>query len=197
MSELKQTRLVTPVGRLAFSQNLYKTNKKGRYTVAVVFDKADAEIIAGLRPLQQLEADLIKDKWGDKKPSGLKTPMKVEVRPDMLEKYDFMTDMVTLNASNGFEVPVIDSKGMPVSESDIKAGDYVKLSISGYAYDNELKGIGFNVNGVQLVKEGEAFYGRQSATDMFGLPPVSLDSLPVAEENNTSEAGTDFTFGNF
>lgn len=195
MSELKQTKLITPVGRLAFSQNLFKTNKKDRYTVAVVFDMDEATL-AALKPFQEFEAALIKDKWGDKKMSGLKTPMKVEKRPDMLEKYPFMKDKVTMNASNGFEVQVIDTKGQPVAEEDIKAGDFVQLSISGYAYDNELKGIGFNANAVLLKEKGDAFYGRADAADMFGITPVSLESINEdAAKEEASTAGTDsFTF---
>ena len=193
MSELKQTRLVTPTGRLAFNQNLFKTNDKGRYSIGVVFDMTP-ENMKALEPLKGLMKDLIKEKWGDKVPSKLFKPMKVEDREEMLEKYEFMKDRVTLNASNGFEVPCIDLHGKELFDGDLKAGDHVKVSISGYAYDNVNKGVGFNVNGVQLVEKGEAFYGRQSAADMFGITPASLEDK-VEENEAEKEEGNFDSFG--
>jgi hypothetical protein len=154
--------VVTPVGRLAFNKNLFKQNDKGRYSVAVVFDK-DKD----MTKVKQLIAETIKEKWGDKVPSNLMMPVKEETRDDMLEKYPFMADRITLNASNGYAIPVIDLNHEEIFESDLKAGDQVRLSISAYAYDNQLKGVGLNAEGVQFIREDEAFYGRTSAKDMF------------------------------
>lgn len=186
--DLKQTRLLTPVGRLAFNKNLFKANDKGRYSVCVVFDKTEDNVKA-LEPLKKLTADLIADKWGDKKPSKLFTPLKVEDREDMLSKYEFMRDRITLNASNGFEVPVIDLNNQEMFDGDIKAGDQVRLSISGYAYDNNSKGVGFNVNAVQFIREDEAFYSRANAASMFAdAPKVEGGS---ATTNETEEKSYD------
>lgn len=193
MSDLKNTRIVTPVGRLAFNKNLFQKNEKGRYSVAVVFD-TDADTVKALEPLKSLVSGLIQEKWGDKVPSNLFTPMKIETREEMLEKYDFMKDKVTLNASNGFEVQVIDTNNQELFENDLKAGDEVRLSISGYAYDNVNKGVGFNVNAVQFIRSGEAFYSRQNATEMFAEAPKVEGESP---QTGNTEAGGDGNFNNF
>jgi len=190
MSDAKNTKIITPVGKLAFNKNLFKPNEKGRYTVAVVFD-TDKNTLAALEPLKALVEDLKKEKWGDKIPSNLYGPMKIEQREEMLEKYEFMRDKVTLNASNGFEVPVIDLNEQELFDNDIKAGDEVRLSISGYAYDNNSKGVGFNVNAVQFVRKGEAFYARQEAGNMFASAP----KIENAETTTKEESGDFNNFG--
>lgn len=190
MSELKDKRIITPVGRLAFAKNLYKPNAKGRWTVAVVFD-TDQNTLKALQPLKELVADLAKEAWPKGNPVGMKTPMKIENREDMLKNYPFMENRVTLNATNGFEIPVIDLNDQEVFEGDIKAGDQVRLSISGYTYDTDgNKGVGFNVNAVQFVRSDEAFYARQSASDMFASAP----KIDVPETNNTQGNFDNFGF---
>lgn len=187
MSKQERTNIVTPVGRLAFNQNLFKANKKGRYTVAVVFDM-EPDTLKALQPLKDLVESTIQHKWpGDSRPDeeDLYTPMKVEKRKKMLEKYEFMKDRVTLNASNGFEIQVIDLNNQEMFDGDIKAGDQVRLSISAYAYDNENVGVGFNVNAVQFVREDEAFYGRQNAAQMFDSAPT-IEGAPTPTTTETA-----------
>lgn len=187
--ELKAVRLVTPEGRLAFCKNLFKVNDKGRYSVCIVLENTE-ENQKALAPFAELVEDFKKDQWGDRQPSGLHSPVKVETRADMIDKYPFMDNKIVINASNGFEPGVIDIHGKELFEGDVKAGDHVKISISAYAYDNKVKGVGFNVNGLQLVKEGEALYGRQSTADMFGITPASLDNVEAKkEEGNFNNFG--------
>lgn len=181
-------RIITAECRIAFGQNIFKQNDKGRYSIGVVFEK-DADV-ANLKELVQ---EHIKNTWGSKKPSKLFLPIKTEEREDMLQKYPFMEDKIVLNASNGFEIPCIDLHGKELGESDLKSGDYVRLSISAYTYNNVNKGVGFNINGIQKIKEGEAFYGRQSAADMFGVTPASLEEK-VAEAEASQEENDDFDF---
>lgn len=189
-------KIITPTCRIAFAKNLFKVNKKGRYSLGVVFEM-DAETLKELELLKKLISEHTDNTWPKGAPSNFHTPLKVEDREDMLEKYPFMKDMVVLNASNGFEVPVIDLHGRDLGDGDITSGDYVKLSISAYAYNNENKGVGFNINGVQKIKNGEAFYGRSSAADMFGITPASLettvDKNEAAKEDDDNSAG----FNNF
>lgn len=191
---LKDERLVTVEGRVAFVKNLFNPNKKGRFTLAVVFDKDEKSLkgydeervtlnaegeeeveivhLNGVEDIRNHVNALIAEKWGDKAPNGLKRPLKEENRPDMLESYPFMENRVTLNASNGFPVGVgeLDENGywVDLEEKDLKAGDYVQIAITGYQYDNETKGVGLNIQNVKKTKSGEAFYSRRSGADMFG-----------------------------
>ncbi len=189
MSELKNVRIVSPVGRLAFHKNLFKANDKGRYTMAIVFD-TDADTLKALEPMKKLIADLTKEKWADKIPSGLRGPIKKETREEMIEKYPFLANKIVLNATNGFEIPALDTNNQELFEGDLKAGDYVRVSISGYTYDNQTKGVGFNANAVQFIKKGEAFYSRQSASDMFASAP----EVEGAEASTGGDSGFD-SFG--
>lgn len=187
--DTKQT-IVSPVGRIAFLKNLFTPNKKERYQIAVVFDKEDAPL---LKELKALEKAAIEEKWGNKVPSGLKSPFKVEKREDMLARSPFLADRITLNASNGFPIQVINKKGIALKDGEIKAGDYVKLAISAFAYSNETAGVGFNVSGVLLEKEGEAFYGRPEVSSIFGISVEDSFGLTESEEESQE---TDFdSFG--
>lgn len=196
MSEFKNVRIVTPVGKLAFHKNLFKANDKGRYTCAVVFEKDQAEALA---PVKELISNLINEKWPNKKPSDLRTPIKLEDRDEMLEKYPFMADRITMNASNGFEVSVIDIANQEMFEGDIQAGDEVRLSISGYAYDNQTKGVGLNVNAVQFIRKGEPFYSKATASSMFAdaAPVEGAETASQASTTNTEESKSEGSFDSF
>ena len=67
-------------------------------------------------------------------------------------------------------------------KGDLKAGDQVRLSISGHAYDNVSKGVGFNINAVQFVRKDEAFYARANASEMFADAPKIEGSTDTASE---------------
>lgn len=194
---MSDERLVTVEGRVAFVKNLFNANKKGRYTLAVVFDQDEntmngnglegVEKRAGMNELKEMVGDLVNQGWPKKKPSGLKTPLKVEERSDMLEKYPFMKNRITVNASNGFVVPVgtrnENGEWVDIQEKDLKAGDYVEVSLSGYTYDNETKGVGLNVHAVLKTRDGEAFYSRQSGADMFGMGQAKTETQQAGFDN--------------
>jgi hypothetical protein len=176
MSEEK-TQVKTGIGRLAFSRNLFEVNDKGRYSIAVVFNKEDKEAMRNMEELKTLVKETADAKWPKNKPSNLNWPLKEENREEMITKYPFMENAITVNVSNGFEFPVINKKGKPVFPNEIKAGDYVQLMVSPYAYDNKVKGVGLNVDALLLVESGEPFTTRTNAAEMFGIK---------VEENNNN-----------
>jgi len=184
MSE-ERRKIVTCEGRLAFGRNIFETNEKGRFTLAVVFDQTD-ENKACLDDMQNLVDETAKMKWA-KKPSNFKSPMKVENREDMLEKYQFMKDRVTVNLSNGnaFPVGTKDEEGMwvDITDKDLKSGDYVQVVLTAYFYDNATKGVGFNVDALLKTKDGEAFYSKRTGADMFGLAGVAEKPKTEAYDN--------------
>jgi len=171
----EKTREVTPVGRIAFTKNLFKKNDKGRYTCALIIDK-DKDI----SKLRALVKEAMDEQWPGKKPKGLKTPIKEEIREDMLENYPYMADAYTLNASTGFDFSIIDLNNEEMFEGDIKAGDQVRISVSAYVYDNQTKGVGLNINAIQFIREDEAFSARASAKDMFSGADVEKFEAEVS-----------------
>lgn len=181
MSEKKE-QVVTPTGRITFHKNLFSPDENGKYRAALVFSKQQ-----NLKPLRRLIDLAIKEKWPDKKPSGLRMPVREEERSEMLEKYPFLEDKLIMNCATKFEVPVKSTERGPdgeledVFDGDVKAGDHCRFIVSAYSYDaNGNRGVGLNVIGVQWIKEGEAFYERPKVDSVF--EGASFDESPESDE---------------
>ena len=60
-----------------------------------------------------------------------------------------------------------DGKLKPLTQSQIKSGDFGRVSINAKSYTKGDGGVGFYINNLQLVREGEALGSRKSAADEF------------------------------
>lgn len=194
MSEAKQT-VVTPVGRLVFDKNLFEVDDKGKFRAALLLDKDNADSNKTLTQLREICDIAIAEKWPKGAPKGLKMPIKLETRDDMLEAYPFMEGNYVLNAGTKFEVQALDRNMDEIFRDDLKAGDYCRFSVSAWCYDTDgNKGVSFNLLGVQKVKAGEALFNRVSTREMFGGVELEEEFKANAEESGDSNIEEGFSF---
>lgn len=85
-------------------------------------------------------------------------------------------DVATWDAENEHETSEFKARNRPkvgklvkLTEEDIKSGDYGRVSVDFYYFENDSKGIAVGLGNVQKLKDGESLGGtRTSADDDFG-----------------------------
>lgn len=60
------------------------------------------------------------------------------------------------------------------------AGCYVRISVSPYAFDNKMKGIGIGINNIMFIKDGERLAGGVDALEDFGEFDMGGDAMADA-----------------
>jgi hypothetical protein len=100
-----------------------------------------------------------KDKWSKKIPSSLKRPLRDGDEKDL---DGFGEGTFFFNASNTKRPTLVDRDRQTLIEEDGKpyAGCYVNAIVKPWAQDNQYgKRINFSLEGVQFVRDGDAFGG--------------------------------------
>jgi len=90
--------------------------------------------------------------------------------PNEIPKPDESTkDAFVLNTSADRKPQIVDKHLQPIlDDSEIYSGCWVNISLGGFAYDRDSnKGVGFGLNNVQLVKQGERLGGAPNAEEEF------------------------------
>lgn len=88
----------------------------------------------------------------------------------------------TASANETFPPSVVDQRVQPImNQTDVYSGCWGHVAISIYAYNNQSKGIGFGLNGIQKVKDDEALGFSFNASDAFSTVEGSSDDLPFAK----------------
>ena len=78
----------------------------------------------------------------------------------------------TASANPEYPPAVVDQNVQPIlKQTDVYSGCYGHVALSIYAYNNQSKGIGFGLNGVQKVADGEPLGHSFSAQDAFHTVP--------------------------
>lgn len=78
----------------------------------------------------------------------------------------------TASANPEYPPAVVDQNVQPIlKQTDVYSGCYGHVALSIYAYNNQSKGIGFGLNGVQKVADGEPLGHSFSAKDAFHTVP--------------------------
>lgn len=156
---LKNVRLSFPS---LWKTELYKGTDTGKYAASFLVEK-DSEQGKALAAAVTAAAE---EKFGA-------NPKKVEycLKDGDKEEYDGYAGMYAIKANTKKRPVVIDPKKTPITEDDnvIYGGCYVNASVEVYAMENQYgKRVGCQLNGVQFVKDGEAFGGGNSnAMDDF------------------------------
>lgn len=170
----KSTRsIVTPPGTLSFCQTLFEKDDKGKYSTAIVF-KPGTDISDLQALVEEAVADLAPK---DTNVKALRNPLsrdgaeKEHLGGPYVEGAKFFT------AKTNFKPQIIDGDQNPIFNSeDVYAGCTGRLLVHCYYYDRDgNKGIGFGLDGVQKMGEGERIAGGVDVTTVFDK--VSADDL--------------------
>ncbi len=180
--------IITPAFRVAFPNvfkpKVWEKTNTSEYAITMIFDKE-----ADLKPLKDALMALAKEKWPkrDFKTNPLQLPIKKG--EDILNKdgepYDMFIGKTVITAKSKKRRPeVIDALKNPIlEEADLYAGCYARASILPYAYTMQGGGIGFGLQNIQKLREGEPFMNIKSAHDDFEAISVSEDSSAPVEES--------------
>lgn len=156
-------KLITPVARLSFPHVFRRQEGDmgaGKYAATLLFPK-DTDLSA----LKAAAAACIKVKWGDKKPSNLRSPF----RDGDEKELDGYAGCIYIRATSKTKPGVVDANVQPIlDEEELYPGCYVRASLSVYAYDQSgNKGVSFGLLNLQKVKDGDSFSSTSKAEDDF------------------------------
>lgn len=187
--ELKATEAITPKFRVSFPTVFEAKSfqdQDPKYSVQMLFDKK-----TDLKPIKAAMAAAVKDKYGDKVPKGLVSPIKDGDEKD-LEGYE---GTFVVSASSKFKPDVLDQKGNPIeAQQDFYAGCYARAFVEAYIYEVKdpknpktilKKGIGLYLGHLQKLADGESFSKRVKSDDVFdSVDDESSDSANYESEDD-------------
>lgn len=170
-------KLVTPKVRASFV-NVFKPrvndlNGEEEYSMQLIIPKSEKAFIKKLNDAVQEAAN---DKWNGKPPKALRHPLRdadaeaeqrdEDVQPH-LENCYFMN--VTQKSRFGKPQVVDKDRDEILDPSEFQSGDYCRVSINPFAYDQKgNKGVSFGLGNVQVLAKGDPLGGgRTRAEDDF------------------------------
>ena len=156
---------------------------KEEYSCMVLIPKSDTKTVGALK---QAIKTAIKGRFGDKQPNGLRIPLRDGDKsgdggvPSGSEAGQApYGDHYFINCKNSRQPKLIDQKRRDVLDDNlIVSGDYVRVSVNAFGYDNKSKGVSFGLNAVQLVRKGEPLGSSFNVNNSF-------EELP--EQENVEE----------
>ena len=156
---------------------------KEEYSCMVLIPKSDTKTVGALK---QAIKTAIKGRFGDKQPNGLRIPLRDGDKsgdggvPSGSEAGQApYGDHYFINCKNSRQPKLIDQKRRDVLDDNlIVSGDYVRVSVNAFGYDNKSKGVSFGLNAVQLVRKGEPLGSSFNVNNAF-------EELP--EQENVGE----------
>lgn len=146
-------------------------NKTSKYGAQLILDKKDTATKAAIEKC--IEAAIVEE-FGSKKPATLKLPLR-DGDLEWEEKGEHLKGHWFLNVSSkqkpsvvGTEKDEFTGKLKPLSEGDIKSGDYGRVSVNFFGFTGKSKGVGGGLGNIQKLKDGEPLGNQRSADDDFG-----------------------------
>jgi hypothetical protein len=156
------------------------------YSCMVLIPKSDTKTVNALK---QAIKTAVKGKFGNKTPTGLRIPLRDGDKngdggvPSGAEAGQApYGDHYFFNCKNTRQPALVDQKRKDVIDpNQIVSGDYVRVSVNAFAYDNKSKGISFGLNAVQLVRKGEPLGSSFNAQNTFQDIPEQEDVEETAD----------------
>ena len=140
-------------------------NKNEEYSMQLIIPKNDPTAKILLNAIQKV----IAEKWGNNPPSPLRLPLR---DADAEKKgLDHLVGCYFTNVKSQEKPGIVDTDGLthPHPE-DCRSGDYFRVTLGCFAYEQPNNGVSFGLNNVQFVKQGDTLSGRKRAEDDF--PPI-------------------------
>lgn len=195
--KIDRVRVVTPIGRLLFpylaEPDQGRQYSDGKYKVDILFPKETwKEEGAELR--EQVLA-VARAYYGKPvKFADFKHPFK----DGDTKQQDYFKGHVYMTAKSQFEPTVVGANKAKFDKErimKIKGGDYARLVVAIYPYDQSGGGVTCGLDIVQFSHEGEAVSGGRAASmAMLDELEVDLSDLDVTKPENSVEVDDDITF---
>lgn len=165
-----------------FQPRLNELSGREEFGLTLLVPKSDTETIAKLRAAANAAREA---KWGSKPPAGLHSPIHDGdgMKPNGGEYGEECRGHWVVNVKSRDRPHVVDENVQPIVDpSEFQSGDYCRVSLRAFGYDNRRKGVSFGLNNVQRMGRGDSLNGRRRAEDEFG---------PAETGENTAAAGDD------
>lgn len=164
---------------------------EARFSCAFIIPKSDTATIQAIKDAMKAVGE---NEWGDKFRAMCTARMlRLPLRDGDVEKPDDPNykGCFFINARAKQKPQVVDRLLNPITGPEgFRSGDYCRVNINAFTYDNKGKGIGFGLNNIQKLDNGEPLGGGPTAAEVFEVVP---------EEGGQVEAvggvDDDFLFG--
>lgn len=167
-----------------FSPRLNELNGKEEYSMVALIPKSDKDTVAKLKGAMDTA---IAEKWPNKPPAGLQNPVHDGdgPKPNGGEYGPECAGHWVLNVKSKMRPGIVDKNLQDVIEQgEFQSGDYCRISVNAYAYDNMRKGVSFGLNNIQVLERGEPLAGGTSAADDFGGATAVNDDFSDVDPSN-------------
>lgn len=152
---------------------------KEEYSMVLLIPKSDTQTVANLKAA--IEVAKV-NKWGNKIPPGVQSPVHDGdgERPNGGLYGEECQGHWVLNIKSSRRPGIVDANVQPImSQDDFGSGDYCRVSVNAFAYDNARKGVSFGLNNIQVLEKGESLGGSSArAEDEFGPVAAANESSP-------------------
>lgn len=145
--------------------------KSLKYSCQCIVSKKDKATLAAIKRAEQAVID---DYFKGKKPANLKTPLR-DGDEEWEEKGEHLKGHYFFNCSAKKKPDVVSTKKDPgtgklvrLTETEIKSGDYGRVSVNLFGFTGKSKGIGVGLNNIQFLEEGDALGNSTTADQDFG-----------------------------
>lgn len=164
------TKLVTGKVRLSYV-NVFDTNDKGKYSVAILIPKTDKATIDKVKAaIEAVKTDgKSATTWGSKWLASFKSPLRDGDTDRDVEKSPEYKGCYFINCNSNQKPGVVDAQLNPIlDKGEVYSGCYGRVSINLYAFNVDgNKGIASGLNNLQKMADGDALSGRSRAEDDF------------------------------
>lgn len=177
------TKLTIGPGRLSFPAIFQPQSESmgGKYGMTILLPP-DFDT----KPLVQALNEAATEKWGADKtkwPKGMNGPKQV-IRDASEKQYvGYNPGWKFISLKSKQQPGVVNGALEPIKdEKEAYPGRWVRVTARAYAYDNVLKGVGFALQNVQLLKHDTAFSGAGRAEDDFDAYAEELGAAPASKD---------------
>lgn len=162
---MSETKITTGLVRLSYARVWApEADQKGDkfYSTCVMIPKRDK---AGLKKIEAAIEAAIADKWGSKRPKGLKLPLR---DGDEEKDGEEFKGMMFFNCKSKRKPLVLDAKRDEVlDEGEVYSGVWGKINVGFYAFEGDSKGIAAGFNAFQKLKDDTELSGGGATADDF------------------------------
>lgn len=145
-----------------------------KYSVQLLIDKSDKKGVAALEAMvAKAKAKGVATKWGGKEPAFRYQPLRdgdAELASGEKEDAAYKGRMFLNASANEKDKPqVVGPDAKPLMDQDLLySGAVVRADLSAFPYKNSgNSGVGWYLNSLMVVRDGERLDGRQNAVDAF------------------------------
>lgn len=165
---IEKKKVVTPKFRVSFPAIIKPKafeNQEPKYSVVMLFDKA-----TDLAGMKLAASNAATEKWGpDRKDWPKFRYPTFRDGDDERAHVQGYANTIFVTASSKNQPGLVDNALCPIlAEADFYAGCYARAELIAFAYDKAgNKGVGFSLQNLQKLGDGEKFSGRKDASAVF------------------------------